>query len=364
MGTIAARRTTRVCGEGIAIQGETRSNRPRWTRASCAAVTGVLLVSALGTPAAAGPSTAATVATNAKRNCLYSRHSIATLDQLGQRLGRAFDCAVVFNDASPDWKGWEHPWFIGYYKADSDWARWMAAAPARQLIITQSMIPSGAPADWRQRGVNGEYDAHARELAHYLVAKGLGGAIIRLGHEANGNWYNDSIGSTQAEYDAWRTSWARIVRVMRAVPGGHFTFDWTVNAGVRAIPFANWYPGNGVVDVIGADVYDTLPVSKVTTPAARSGSIANQAGGLTSLVAFANRHGKPISIPEWGLIPADKLGAGDDPAFVAGIASVVRHNKVAYLSYFEAAIGSTMRLSEAPASLQEYRRAFVTAGAR
>jgi hypothetical protein len=319
---------------------------------------------ALGAPAAGGPSTGATVAANAKRNCLYSRHSIATLNQLGQRLGRAFDCAVVFNDASPDWKGWEHPWFIGYYKADSDWARWMAAAPGRQLIITQSLIPSGVPADWRQRGVNGEYDAYARELAHYLVAKGLGGAVIRLGHEANGNWYRDSIGSTQAEYDAWRTYWARIVRAMRVVPGAHFTFDWTVNAGVRAIPFANWYPGNGVVDVIGADVYDTLPANKVTTPAARFGSIANQAGGLTSLVAFANRHGKPISIPEWGLIPADKLGAGDDPAFVAGIALVVRHNKVAYQSYFEAAIGSTMRLSEAPASLQEYRRAFVIAGDR
>jgi hypothetical protein len=111
-------------------------------------------------------------------------------------------------------------------------------------------------------------------------------------------------------------------------------------------------------------VYDTLPANKVTTPAARFGSIANQPGGLTSLVAFANRHGKPISIPEWGLIPAGMLGAGDDPAFVAGIASVVRHNKVAYQSYFETAIGSTMRLSEAPASLQEYRRAFVIAGDR
>jgi hypothetical protein len=299
------------------------------------------------------------VATNAKRNCLYSRHSIATLNQLGQMLGRPFDCAVVFNDASPDWKGWEHPWFIDYWKTDSDWAQWMAATPGRQLIITQSMIPSGAPLDWRQRGAAGEYDAYATELAHYLVANGLGGAIIRLGHEANGNWYRDSVGSNQFQYDAWRKYWGRIVRTMRAVAGAHFTFDWCINAGVRPIPFANWYPGNSVVDVIGADVYDTLPANKVTTSAARFGSIVNQAGGLTSLVAFAKKNGKPISIPEWGLVPLDKLGAGDNPAFVAGIASIVGNNVVAYHSYFEAAIGSTMLLSQAPASLQQYHTDFV-----
>jgi Glycosyl hydrolase family 26 len=339
------------------IQRDIVSNPQRRFRTACAAaVTGALLASALGTPAHAAPST---VATNAKRNCLYSRHSIATLDQLGQQVGRAFDCAVVFNDASPDWKGWEHPWFIGYYKPDSDWGKWMVAAPGRQLIITQSMIPSGAPADWRQRGANGEYDAYARELAQYLVAKGLGGAIIRLGHEANGNWYKDSIGTWRADFNAWRDYWGRIVRAMRAVAGAQFTFDWCINAGVRAIPFALWYPGNSVVDVIGADVYDTLPANKVTTSAARFGSIANQAGGLTSIVAFAKKNGKPISIPEWGLIPADKLGAGDDPAFVAGIASVVHNNEVAYHSYFDAATGSTLRLSEAPASLQQYRTDFV-----
>src|SRR5229473_388421 len=109
---------------------------------------------------------------DAKRACFYG--SVSVMQHVGHQVGQTFDCALVFNDATPNWTGWEHPWFIGYYKPDFNWSAWATAVPGRQLVITQRMIPDNPPSDWRQRGANGEYDAHAAELARTLVAAGLG----------------------------------------------------------------------------------------------------------------------------------------------------------------------------------------------
>jgi hypothetical protein len=310
------------------------------------------------TPRPPGSAASAPAGGDAKRACFYG--SVSVMQQVGQQVGRTFDCALVFNDATPNWTGWEHPWFIGYYKPDFNWSAWATAVPGRQLVITQRMIPDNPPSDWRSRGANGEYDAHAAELARSLVAAGLDHSVIRLGHEANGTWYIDPIGSSQSDYDAWRAYWARIVRVMRAVPGAHFTFDWCVNAGPRPIPFASWYPGDGVVDVIGADVYDGLaPNLQASTPAERWKVLTTQPGGLSQLIAFARSHHKPLSIPEWGLMSSgSKGGGGDDTYFVHAIAGVVRNNVVAYQSYFDASSGGVMLLSDAHSSLAAYRSHF------
>ncbi len=47
------------------------------------------------------------------RACIYTAHNHATLRAFERLVGHRFSCAVVFNDAAPDWQGWERPWFIG-----------------------------------------------------------------------------------------------------------------------------------------------------------------------------------------------------------------------------------------------------------
>src|SRR5260370_20183648 len=107
---------------------------------------------------------------DAKRACFYG--SVSVMQHVGHQVGQTFDCALVFNDATPNWTGWQHPWFIGYYKPDFNWAAWATAVPGRQLVITQRMIPDNPPSDWRQRGANGGYEPHAPELARTPVAAG------------------------------------------------------------------------------------------------------------------------------------------------------------------------------------------------
>jgi hypothetical protein len=148
---------------------------------------------------------------------------------------------------------------------------------------------------------------------------------------------------------------------MRSVPGAEFRFDWTINAAYRAIPFEDYYPGDDVVDIIGADVYDFWPGPAIapTSPAQRWKAQHEQPGGLAELIRFGRAHRKPLSIPEWGLSAVGhKGGAGDNPYFVDRIAEVVRNNPTAYQSYFESTTDVGMLLTDAPRSLAAYRRHF------
>jgi hypothetical protein len=295
-----------------------------------------------------------------KQVCLYSSHRVTLLKSFSRLTGRDIDCALVFNDATQTWQQWSHPWFLAHPNPDLNWAKWLRAAPPghpRQLIVTQNLFPSSLDkTDWLDAGARGAFSGYAKTLAQTLVRAGAGNSIIRLAHEANGNWYPDSVGTTDAQMAKWRQFWRNTVLAMKSVPGAHFRFDWTVNAGYRPIPLSKFYPGDDVVDIIGADTYDVgVPPGQTN----RWDSVYNRPGGLRSVVAFASQHHKPLSIPEWGITPpgASPSGGGDDPAFVNGIAGVVRNNPVAYQAYFYSAqyMG---QLNAGRQSLAAYRRHF------
>lgn len=319
---------------------------------------GVLLSCLLSLTLAAAPAAADSVS-NAKDDCVYTANDVSHLTAFEQLVGRQFNCALVYNDAAPDWHGWENPWFVNYYNnPDYDWSEW-ATAPGtnRQLIITQNLMPTSADDDdWLDLGAQGAYNDHARALAENLVAAGLGNAIIRLGHEANGSWYPDSLGSTPSQWSMWDEFWRQTVLAMKSVPGAHFKFDWCIAALWRALPLSQIYPGDDVVDMIGVDAYDTGNLG--STAAARWNKLYTAPDGIKAVLDFAKAHDKPISIPEWGVSPTSaNQGFGDDPTFVNGIASVVRNNSVAYQSYFYN-YGYATQLADGPLSLSAYESHF------
>jgi hypothetical protein len=271
-----------------------------------------------------------------KTACVYSSSHISLLDAFGSLVGRSFQCAMVYNDTATDWASWVDPWFISTSGgADVDWAKW-ATTPGthRELIITQNLFPSSEDsADWLELGASGAFEGYARELAENLVNAGLGWSVIRLGHEANGNWYPDSIPDTAVGDDEWIEFWRNTAEAMRSVAGAHFLFDWTVNAGYRDVPLSSFYPGNDVVNIIGVDAYD-VDASDTSEPGWPG--VYTEPDGLEAVAAFAAANGKPLSIPEWGLLPSQQAGgSGDDPTYVDGIAAIVADNNVAYESYFD-----------------------------
>ena len=68
------------------------------------------------------------------------------------------------------------------------WASWVRATAGRRLLISVPMLnqaSSGKLAD----GANGAFDGYFATLAQEIADTGLGEAIIRLGWEANGDWF-------------------------------------------------------------------------------------------------------------------------------------------------------------------------------
>ena len=292
-----------------------------------------------------------------KRACVYSEHRVSQLAEFERLVGRRIDCALVFNDAAKDWRGWERPWFLGHPDPNLNWRRWATAEGAdRRLIITQNLFPHEVDkTDWLRAGARGDFDVHAKALARNLVDAGLGDLTIRLAHEANGSTYPYSLRDSAQDKRLWREFWRRTVLAMKSVDGAEFTFDWCVLAAYRPIPLDQWYPGDDVVDVIGVDAYDSGV--KEQGPG-RWKTVYGRPLGVRDVVRFARAHDKPLSIPEWGVAPpATQLSGGDNGRYVAGIGQVVRDNPTSYQAYFFAREWRRQLLS-GPASVAAYKRSF------
>jgi hypothetical protein len=342
-----------VTGELPEMHVTSRPRRPRRRRTRRLVVLGGVLGLAAVVLALIG-----TISSRRAWTCV-SAASIQTVSQWSSAVARPVRCALLFTDDAPNWSSWSDPWILGYRSnyPKFDWTDWYGhGRDRRHLIVTQNLIPQQLQgSDWLAQGASGAYEGHARALARNLVRAGMGNVVIRLAHEANGNWYDDSIPATASGDAQWIRFWDNTVSAMRSVAGADFTFDWCVNAGYRDIPLADFYPGDRYVNVIGVDAYDSLAGSAAGN---RVKTILGEPDGLYAVRAFARAHHKPLSIPEWGIGPAGQGGTdGDDPAYVSAIAHVVKSGGVLYQSLFtDGAEGKEML--NAPKSLRMYRRAF------
>ncbi len=177
---------------------------------------------------------------------------------------------------------------------------------------------------------SGAFDWVWREVATKMTRHGLADAIIRLGWEANGNWFPWSINGNYAGYKA---CFRRAVQVMRSVQP-RLRIEWPMNREVYSRKLNtlvnNAYPGNDVVDIIGLSYYDHWP-------AATSETVWNSSfkPELDFWVSFARRNGKKLGFGEWGL--GFRRGGGfDNPLYVRKMYEFWNNNRdlIAYESYF------------------------------
>ena len=203
-----------------------------------------------------------------------------------------------------------------------------AAAAALAALLRQGTLDT-APGYWEtpsatlEAAAAGADDARFRALGALLVKDGFAGAIIDLGREMTGGWYNWSEQKCpRTEPGCYALAWRHAVDAMRSVPGQHFRFLWTVFPGTAAAIDA--WPGAAYVDLVGTDVYDWYGGPDNTYPHTASGQldhdakwrqILTQPGGLDWLARLSQLTGKPAAIPEWGL-DFHSFGGQDDPAFI------------------------------------------------
>jgi hypothetical protein len=230
-----------------------------------------------------------------------------------------------------------------------------------RTVYSVAMLPSTGTATLRE-GAAGAYDEHFRALARALVRHGQRDAIIRLGWEFNEGWYRWSIvGGKGADYAEY---WRRIVRTMRAV-SPRFRFDWCTNngsawGGDAPIDPASAYPGDAYVDYIGQDVYDQSWAPDFADAAIRWKDLVDKPYGLAWLARFAREHGKPMSLPEWGLVDrADGHGGSDSPEYIDRMHAWIASHDVGYSVYFDDdAPDGRHRLGHFPRAAERFRGLF------
>jgi beta-mannanase len=215
---------------------------------------------------------------------------------------------------------------------DPAWAVSNWAGTGYQMIWGVPMLPnSGASLE---TGATGAYDQYFTTIATKLVAAGQGSSIIRLGWEFNGSWFPWAANGHAAAFIAY---WQQIVDSMRAVQGADFKFEWNPTRGDMGVgDLADYYPGNAYVDIVGLDVYDQEWGSYPGAVAEWS-HMLTQSYGLDWLASFGAAHGKPISIPEWGLgCPGNgEVSGGDNAYYVQQMANWVNSNNVSNVVAWE-----------------------------
>ncbi|MGQ7294802.1 hypothetical protein [Quadrisphaera sp. KR29] len=291
---------------------------------------------------------------------VFRDNSPSETEAYAQWLGRAVDVAVVFG-ARDTWDHIADPRYLL-----ESWR----GAPQR-LSVGLPMLPVDDESATIEEGAGGEYDDVFRQFGQALVEEGQEDAVLRVGWEFNiagSRWASD-------DPQAWIAYFRRIVGALRSVEGQRFAIDWNVNNGPSPIGDpVDYYPGDDVVDFVGVDAYDVAggvyPVPDGASPEldqrlherAWEQAIYGGQRGLAFWATFAGEHGKPLSLPEWGLWDkTDGTGGGENPWYVEKMAEFMADpsNGVGYHAYFEHDDQGTHRLMTGfPESAQVFRSIF------
>jgi len=229
-------------------------------------------------------------------------------------------------------------WLPGY---------WWQGNPDRKVVWSIALTVSGTSLT---QVASGEQDETFTTIADTL-AHANPNAIIRIGWEANGDWFAWSAANgQQANYIA---AFQHVVGIFRKASPG-FLIDWCVNIGRVNVPADQIYPGDQYVDIIGMDIYDKDPLSQIDAKAAWQNYLTSSYG-LTWHRDFAAQHHKPMSYPEWGMGER-----GDNPYFISSMANWMASNNVVYNDYWNtnASYPGMISTGQYPKAAKEFQKDF------
>ncbi len=253
---------------------------------------------------------------------------------------------------------------ISQWVGNSQWAAVSAAAsadarsqtPVIALPLNSNASGSATPDQQFQAFASGQYDSVIQGIVKVWAQAGFTNQVFRPGWEMNlqGPTYAGDSAQSQAD---WVSAFQHVYTVLHqaaAANGVNVQVVWnpsTTNYS-NAEATTNLYPGDKYVDVIGADAYaDMYPYSDGTTPPTyhdwhtgaadtstaqfiadpvnrahywsnpaatvwSSDSSGGHSQSLTSLIQFAEQHGKAFAIPETGAGNSNSgTDVSDDGAF-------------------------------------------------
>lgn len=269
---------------------------------------------------------------------------LAKIREYEQFIGRAVNYVEDFTMEDPaNWGQFERAALTPATSADV-WAE--LPGTGRTLALALSCCCCGT--SWADEAT-GRNDTHWRALGTHLIGAGLGGSLLRIGRELNGNWYRWQV--TESNRTTYIAGYRHIISVLRGLPGASFRYCWNPILGTGNLNRSGTeacYPGDQWVDEVGLDVYDGDwsgiygPSTDGITTAQQQrvfDTLLTQWDGLRGWCNLARDHHKPISFPEWGLRlwkdAGVNKGGGDNAVLIAGMAGLITGTNAAWHALWE-----------------------------
>ena len=188
----------------------------------------------------------------------------------------------------------------------------------------------------------GAHDDAFTAVAQTLVKHQRGDAFVRIGLEANGDWFPWGASADGNDPAAFKAAYRHVAGVLRAV-APKLTLVFDIGCGhplrdqaTRLDSLTALYPGDDVVDVVGCDHYDAHSTISRTAAQFATSLTPGDAAGLQDVVDFARAHHKKFAIPEWGLTQLSAKGGGDNPYYIYAMYRFFQANAkdLAFENYF------------------------------
>ena len=300
----------------------------------------------------------------------FTRHASATLTLHVQNANSCLDAqgngirhfgAYTKNTQTnydfDEWAGFHQNFLTSFINCDtwanaaaSDWGfDLMSQQPAGENI--QEIVCLSTTEDPSlQHVAAGTYDSSIQAIGNLFIKHGYPKAFIRVGHEFEGNWYPWGMlgGVNDHDYAGFIAAFRHVSAMLKAI-SPTFTIVWNPGCGpyAQAMDSEKAYPGDDVVDVIGVDCYDD---------GSGAANIIGGVYGMNQWAQFAAQHGKPIALPEWGL-----MNGGDDPAYIQAMFDFMTSHPTFLESFWDSDDGSThsqITTGEAPNSGAKFLATF------
>jgi hypothetical protein len=249
----------------------------------------------------------------------------------------------------------------------SSTGRWLAyrlrARPEHMVIgyplFSNSPSPRTHGRDYWRRAAKGEFDAY-----HAAAARSLRPYGSEITYRVGWEWNNRTFSWTCTDVALsgyYKAYFRRVVQQLRANSPG-CKIEWCCGRqGNANASIDRWYPGNDVVDLVGAMMYDSWPAltSQATWNSAFYLDHKGGPRGVGAWLEYAKSKGKPYACGEWGLWQKERNGGGDNPLFIQNMLELFRKNArhVGYESYFNVDTPTLKhRLQTYPKAGEVYRR--------
>jgi hypothetical protein len=231
--------------------------------------------------------------------------------QFGAWRGSTVDTAVTY----PAYQTWQE-------LAESEWHVKVFDGFEGTLVYGLPLLPRDSEGRGLDEVAAGQHDDAFNAVADVLAEHDRGDSYIRVGLEAQGDWFPWGAGNGENTPEGFKAAFRHVAQLLKArLPESRIVFDTSCGAVLRGQddrmdPLTELYPGDDVVDVIGCDNYDHYQLISHTEEQFESSLTPRRAAGLQDTLEFARAHGKKMAVPEWGLTAEGREGGGDNPYFI------------------------------------------------